>query len=78
MFSDVNVKVIIGLFCLSIAAFLSHRLGILDTSYSVLVNTEDKTKNLITSKHADAYLTEKRNISLQCKLTENNGYTRDL
>ncbi|MBB1274492.1 bifunctional diguanylate cyclase/phosphodiesterase [Psychromonas sp. SR45-3] len=74
MFSDVNVKVIIGLFCLSIAAFLSHRLGILDTSYSVLVNTEDKTKNLITSKHADAYLTEKRKILLQCKLTENNGY----
>ncbi|WP_160061495.1 putative bifunctional diguanylate cyclase/phosphodiesterase [Psychromonas sp. L1A2] len=74
MFSDINVKVIIGLFCLSIMAFLSHRLGIVDTSYPILINTNEKPKILINSMYVDADVDEKQGISIQCKLTKQEGY----
>ena len=74
MFLDINIKVIIGLFCLSILAFLSHRLGIVDTSYSVIINTNEIPKTLINSAYTDSNLDEKNGIFLNCKLVKQQGY----
>ncbi len=74
MFSDINVKVIIGLFCLSIVAILSHRLGIVDTKYPLLIKSNDSTKILLASPHVDSHFIEKAGVSLQCKLTNQGGY----
>lgn len=74
MFSDNNVKIIIGLFCVSVLAFLSHRLGVVDTSYPIIINTNDKPKILINSQYIDSSLDESDGISVTCKLIKQEGY----
>ena len=74
MFSDINVKVIIGLFCVSAIAFLSHRLGVVDTSYPIIINTNDKSKILINSMYTESTLDESDRILVQCKLLKQEGY----
>lgn len=74
MFSDINVKVIIGLFCVSAIAFLSHRLGVVDTSYPIIINTNDKSKILINSMYTESTLDESDRILVQCKLLKKEGY----
>lgn len=68
-----NIKMIILLFFLSIAAFLSHRMGLMDTVFPVLIKTSDSPKKLVTSNSINAHLEQDAGITLQCQLTETNG-----
>ena len=69
MHSDINIKMIILLFFLSVVAFISHRNGLMDTAYPVLIKTSDNPRKIITSAAANAYLEKGENITLQCQLS---------
>lgn len=74
MYSDINIKMIILLFILSIAAFVSHRIGLMDTRFPVLIKTSDSVRKLITSKSTKAHLEKNKNIILQCQLITPHQY----
>jgi len=66
--SDINIKMIILLLFLSIVAFISHRIGLMDTAYPVHIKTSDNPRKIITSAATNAYLEKGENITLQCQL----------
>ena len=70
MHSDLNLKIITLLFLLSIATFLSHRIGLMDTSFPILIKTKDIPRQLITSDGTEAYFEESPGIALHCHLTK--------
>jgi len=75
VYSDFNVKIIILLFFLSIATFVSHRIGLMDTAYPVLIKTEDTRRVLIQSDDVDSKLiTKNKGISFQCELVKKGTY----
>jgi len=71
VYSYANVKIIIILFLLSIAAFISHRVGLMDTELSVLIKTSENPKKLINS---DAVYADLKDMTLLCQLTDNKNY----
>lgn len=74
MYSDFNVKIIILLFFLSLATFISHRIGLMDTAYPVLIKTQDTRRVLIQSKDVDSKLIKSEGISFQCELVKMGSY----
>lgn len=74
MYSDLNIKMIALLFILSITAFISHRLGVMDTAFPVLINSNNNPRELITSKGTDATLEGSTDMILQCQLSVLDTY----
>lgn len=74
MYSDFNVRIIFLLFFLSLATFISYRIGLLDTSYPVLVKTQDTMRILIKSKAVDSQLIKGEGILLRCQLIKPDAY----
>jgi diguanylate cyclase (GGDEF)-like protein len=74
VYSDLNIKMIALLFVLSITAFISHRSGIMDTAFPVLINSSDNPRKLITSKGTNAFLEASKGITLQCQLSVPDVY----
>jgi diguanylate cyclase (GGDEF)-like protein len=65
---------IILLFFLSLAAFVSHRIGLMDSSFSVMAETKDIPRELIMSKGVDASFDKSDGIALQCQLENLDAY----
>ncbi|WP_413699976.1 diguanylate cyclase domain-containing protein [Psychromonas sp. KJ10-10] len=74
MTSDINLKMIILLFFLSLAAFLSHRIGLMDTSFSVLDETKDIPRKLIKSKGVSVYFDKSDGLAVRCQLENIEAY----
>tara|TARA_R110001583_G_scaffold25250_4_gene91551 strand:- start:9789 stop:11828 length:2040 start_codon:yes stop_codon:yes gene_type:complete len=72
--SDINLRMIILLFFLSIVAFLSHRIGLMDTSFSILSEENDLPKELIMSQAVEASFDESEGVALNCQLKNPDVY----
>jgi diguanylate cyclase (GGDEF)-like protein len=68
VYSDINVKMIILLFFLSIGAFVAHRVGLMDTNYPVLIKTSSLSKSLIYSPSVNTHFEKSAGIALNCQL----------
>lgn len=68
MHLELNTKVIILLFLLSITTLIGYRIGLLDTSFKILDETKNMPKQLIVSKGTNASFEKSSGVALQCKL----------
>ena len=62
------------MFSLSIAAFLSHRLGFMETSFPVLLKTNETRRILINSDDVNSQLKQSENILLHCQLIKTGAH----
>jgi len=74
VYSDFNVRIIILLFFLSIATFISHRIGLMDTKYPVIIKTADTRRILVKSEGVDSELIQSDGIYFRCQLLKSKAY----
>jgi len=68
MHLELNTKVIILLFLLSITTLIGYRIGLFDTSYKILDETKNMPKLLIESKGLNASFKQSNGVAVRCKL----------
>jgi len=71
--SDINLKIIILLFFLSIAAFIAHRFGLMDTSFPVITKSTETRRLLISSDDVDTQFIKSDGILFRCHLMKVGG-----
>ena len=73
MHSEINIKIVILLVLLSTIAFISHRIGFLDTSLVIPLEKSNNPKLLIKSASSIAHLEKSSGITLNCQLEKLDG-----
>ena len=72
--SDINIKIIILLFCLSIAAFLSHRLGYMETTTPLPPLYNEIPNKLLNSQNINSQFDNTSQTKIRCERASLEGY----